>query len=63
MQQSQPVAGLVDGSPAFAVAADVATRHGARGDVAAVGDVDGSRGAGGDFGGEGTGAEDAAGEV
>ena len=63
VQESQPVARLVDGSPAFAVAADIAARHGAGGDVAAVRDVDGRRGAGGDFGGESAGSQDAAGEV
>ena len=63
MQESQPVARLMDGSTAFIVATDRAAWHGTRGYIAAVGDVDAGRGAGRDFRGKGAGSENAAGEV
>jgi hypothetical protein len=63
VQESKPVARLVDRSAALAVAANVTAGHSAGGDVAAVGDVDGGRSAGGDFRREGARSENAACEV
>lgn len=63
VQETEPVARLVNGGAAFVVPARSPAGHGAGRDVAAVGDVDAGRAARGDFGREGAGSQDAAGEV